>query len=204
MSTIEQTFWSGMKKLEDLAVSQYTKFIPEVNCSSKQKFLQNKSIASGNSIDARLANEIGRLVQIASKDSRQDTLLLQGFSLELLGQSIYKAVLNTPSLSENSHKLAEEAHLASQEVFNQILSILRKENLVGDSLFKSFVSSTQDVFGQLDSMSSLIDETFSDHSQLKFDDVLADAVTELLKHGSQLGMDRRKLLRQLTSALMMG
>ena len=204
MTAIEQTFWSGMKQLEDLAVLQYTKFIPEVNCGLKRTFLQNKVIAPGNSRNGRLANEIARLVQIATKDSREDTLLLQGFSLELLGQSIYNAVLNTPSLSENSHKLAEEANLASQEVFNQVLSILRKENLVGDPLFKSFVSATQDVFGQLDSMGSLIDETFSDHSQLKFDDVLADAVTELLKHGYHLGMDRRKLLRQLTSALMMG
>jgi hypothetical protein len=204
MSTIEQTFWSGMKKLEDLAISQYQKFVPELNCSKKQKFLQNKSIASANKSDDRLTTEIGRLVQIATKKSREDTLLLQGLSLELLAQSIYKAVSNTPSLSEKAHKLAEEADLASQEVFSQVVSILRKENLVGDPLFKSFISATQDVFGQLDSMGSLIDETFSDHSQLKFDDVLADTVTELLKHGSQLGMDRRKLLRQLTSALMTG
>ncbi len=204
MTNIEQTFWSGMKQLEDLAVSQYKKFVPELNISGKQKFLQNNSSAPNDLNDDRFATEIGRLIQIATKHSRVDSLLLQGLSLELLGQSIYKAVLNTPSLSDNSHTLAKEAELASQEVFNQILSILRKENLVGDSLFKSFVSATQDVFGQLDSMGSLIDETFSDHSQLKFDDVLADAVTELLKYGSQLGMDRRKLLRQLTSALMMG
>ncbi|MCI0447071.1 hypothetical protein L0244_02650 [bacterium] len=204
MTNIEQTFWSGMNQLEDLAVSQYKKFVPELNISRKQKFLQNNSSVSKNLNDERLSTEIGRLVQIATKTSRVDSLLLQGFSLELLGQSIYKAVINTPSLSESSHTLAKEAEVASQEVFNEVLSILRKENLVGDSLFKSFISATQDVFGQLDSMGSLIDETFSDHSQLKFDDVLADTVTELLKHGTQLGMDRRKLLRQLTSALMMG
>jgi hypothetical protein len=204
MSNIEQTFWAGMKQLEELAISQYRKFVPELNTSKKQKFLQNNLLASNHSSDDRLANAVGKLVQIAAKNSRIDTLLLQGFSLELLAQSIYKAVVSTPSLSDNSRSLAGEADLASQEVFNQVLSILKKENLVGDSLFKNFVSATQDVFGQLDSMGSLIDETFSEHSQLKFDDVLAESVTELLKHGTELGMDRKKLLRQLTSALMMG
>jgi hypothetical protein len=40
MTNIEQTFWSGMNQLEDLAVSQYKKFVPELNISKKQKFLQ--------------------------------------------------------------------------------------------------------------------------------------------------------------------
>lgn len=204
MSNIEQTFWSGMKHLEQLAVSQYKKFVPELNISKKEKLLQNNSIASNVSNDDRLSAEIGRLIQIATKTSRIETLLLQGFSLELLGQSIYQAVFNTPSISEISRALADEADLASQEVFNQVLSILKKENLVGESLFKSFVTATQDVFGQLDSMGALIDETFSEHSQLKFDDVLADTVTELLKYGTEFGIDRKKLLRQLTSALMTG
>src|SRR5262245_34464214 len=132
MSNIEQTFWAGMKQLEDLAVSQYKKFAPELNTSKKQKFLQNDSTPS-HSTDDRLSSAIGRLVQIATKNSRTDTLLLQGFSLELLAQSIYKAVVSTPSLSNKSRSLAAQADLASQEVFNQVLYILKKENLVGDS-----------------------------------------------------------------------
>lgn len=196
-----------MRQLEDLAVRQYKKYIPELDPVKKQRFLRNiesKFPSQENSSSERLSSAIGQLVQTATKNSRLDTLLLQGLSLELLGQAIYKAIINTASLSEDSRQLAEEADGASQEILDQVLSILRKDGLVGDSLFKSFISATQDVFGQLDSMGSLIDQTFSGQSQLTFDEVLADAVTELLKHGTELGMDRKKLLRQLTSALMAG
>lgn len=201
MNEIERTFWSMMKQLEELAVTQYKKYVPELDASKKVKFLnqiQTQQISSSN----ELSTAVLHLVQAATKSSKQDALLLQGFSLELLGQAIYKAIQNTSSLNPLSHQFAEQGNAASHEILNQVLSILKKENLVGDLLFKAFVSATQDVFGELDAMASLIDETFASQSTVKFDDVLADAVTELLKHGTELGMDRKKLLRQLTSSLM--
>ena len=203
MNEYEQTFWSVMKQLEVLAVSQYKKFIPELSTARKEIFLQNMPSQKVSS-DDELFSAVERLVQVATKNSRLDTLLLQGFTLELMGQAIYKTIQNISSVNENSHLLAEQAYTASQDVLQQVLSILRKENLVGDSVFKAFVSATQDVFGALDSMGSLIDETFAGQSQFRFDDILADAVAELLKYGADLGMDRKKLLRQLTSSLMTG
>jgi hypothetical protein len=203
MIEIEQTFWSMMKQLEALAVSQYKKFIPELNTARKEIFLQGLP-SQQNSPSDQLSTAVEKLVQAATKNSRLDTLLLQGFTLEILGQAVYRAIQNTSAINESSHLLAQQANTASQDVLQQILSTLRKENVVGDSGFKAFVSATQDVFGALDSMGSLIDETFTSESQLKFDDVLADAVTELLKYGADLGMDRKKLLRHLTSSLMTG
>ncbi len=203
MEPIEQTFWSVMKQLEVLAVSQYKKFIPELSATRKEIFLQNVP-SQKSSADDQLSSAVERLVEVATKNSRLDTLLLQGFTLELMGQAIYRAIQNVSSVNENSHLLAEQAYTASQDVLQQVLSILRKENLVGDSGFKAFVSATQDVFGALDSMGTLIDETFAGQSQFRFDDILADAVAELLKYGADLGMDRKKLLRQLTSSLMTG
>ena len=203
MEPIEQTFWSVMKQLEVLAVSQYKKFIPELSATRKEIFLQNVP-SQKSSTDDQLSSAVERLVEVATKNSRLDTLLLQGFTLELMGQAIYRAIQNVSSVNENSHLLAEQAYTASQDVLQQVLSILRKENLVGDSGFKAFVSATQDVFGALDSMGTLIDETFAGQSQFRFDDILADAVAELLKYGADLGMDRKKLLRQLTSSLMTG
>jgi hypothetical protein len=203
MSDIEQTFWSVMKQLEELAVSQYQKYVPELNITQKKAFLNNidSQVYSSNE---QLSHAVSRLTKTATKNSRLDTLILQGFALELLGQGIYKAILNNDSLNQNSHHLAAQANRASQEILQQVLSIFKKENLTGDTLFKSFVSATHDVFGDLDSMAALIDETFASQSQLKFDDVLADAVTDVLKHGTDLGMDRKKLIRQLTSSLMTG
>jgi hypothetical protein len=201
MTDIEQTFWSVMKQLEDLAVSQYQKYVPELYVSRKKEFLNKIESHSSNE---QLSHAVSRLTKTATKSSRIDTLILQGFALELLGQAIYKAIFNTDSLNQSSHHLAEEANGASQEILKQVLSIFKKENLTGDTLFKSFISATHDVFGELDSMAALIDETFASQCPLKFDDVLADAVTEILEHGTDLGMDRKKLLRQLTSSLMTG
>jgi hypothetical protein len=179
MSDIEQTFWSVMKQLEELAVSQYQKYVPELNITQKKAFLNNidSQVYSSNE---QLSHAVSRLTKTATKNSRLDTLILQGFALELLGQGIYKAILNNDSLNQNSHHLAAQANRASQEILQQVLSIFKKENLTGDTLFKSFVSATHDVFGDLDSMAALIDETFASQSQLKFDDVLADAVSEVL------------------------
>jgi hypothetical protein len=192
-----------MKQLEELAVTQYKKFVPEMNITQKQKFL-DEILSQQDYSSKELSGAVQNLVKLATKDSKLDTLILQGFSLELLGQSIYRAILNTTTLDESSHQLAQQGNTASQQILNQVISILKRENAVGESLFKSFISATHDVFGQLDGMASLIDETFTSQSTVKFDDVLADAVTELLKYGIDLGMDRKKLLRQLTSSLMAG
>ncbi len=205
MDATELLLWTVMKQFESLAVERYRDTAPQLASAKKHELLAALRLVAADEsalASTNLAQPVKSLMEAAHGKSEADTLLVQGLLLEPLGRAIYRAAGGAKDLSAEGAALASLGAAASDEVCQAVPLLIEASLGTGEKLFASFAGSTRPILSQLDVMGELLDAHFGDRLQLRFADLLGEVAGELLPACAGLGMNRRKVVCHLTSALM--
>jgi hypothetical protein len=201
----EQLVWGVLARLEKLALSKYTREVPELAIPEKKEVVRTleEGVTDDGRVDASpLGAPIRELLEAASKPGETDTLIVQGLLLERLGQIIYKMLGSQQTVSAATLSLASKGWTACTAVIN--LATERVRTLIGEGepLYQAFSDVSESVLRKLDGLGTGVDELFGKRFGLTFTEVLGNFTAELLPACVELGMNRRKLICHLASAFM--
>src|SRR5438128_1379237 len=105
----ERLLWGVLARLESLALSKYQQDLPELAIPEKQQVVHTlqEGAPDADTLDASpLGEPVRELLDAAATPGETDTLIVQGFLLERLGQIIYKVLGGHQAVSASTRKLA--------------------------------------------------------------------------------------------------
>jgi hypothetical protein len=201
----EQLIWRILAKLETLALQKYEKAAPQLAIPAKKEIVQTlqRGAPDDRALDASpLARPVNDLLDAASVPDEADTLIVQGFLLERLGQIIYKALSTQAAVSASTRSVGVAGLNACASVIGLATERLRKVVGEGEVLFEVFSTASDGVLRRLDGLGEGVDQLFGQRFGLTFSEVLGDFTAELLPACVELGMNRRKLVCHLAGVFM--
>ncbi len=200
----ERLLWTVLRRLEDLALERYERFVPALATPAKRIVVERlrEEVPTDAALEGHeLDGPVRDLCLAASTDSASGTLCVQGLTLERLGQAMYARLATSPAAGPLSRHLADLGGEAAGATIELALSELERRSSTED-LLAAYCTATGPVLACFDAVGVAGDRALGDHFGLRFVDVLTDVATELIDNCIQLGMDRRKLVCHLTAAFM--
>jgi hypothetical protein len=202
----ECVLWAIMRTFEVQAIGQYQEHTPQLAVPKDGV----GALLVGLSGDDRLLDgsvlgaSMPALVASASEARREDeVLVIQGLVLERVRQVVYSTVAGLDTMSERSRSMAAVLQAASAAVVALAPPMFAATcRARGQQPFSMFAEASDDVLHKLDSVGEGVDEVFGSRFGLRFADILGDFVADLVPTCVDLGMERRKVMSHLASALM--
>jgi hypothetical protein len=202
----EQLIWRLMGRIESLALRKYESLVPQLATPEKKcvvERLQN-DVEQATLPESPLDGSVEQLLAAADRPGREDTLLVQGFVLERLGQVIYRVLSSHPAVSATSKEIASLGANACTAVIDRANDLIRHGMGAGEAVYDRFCSSTDAVLRRLDGLGTGVDEMFGQRFGLTFSELIGEFTAELLPACVNLGMNRRKLVCHLAGVFMGG
>jgi len=201
----EALLWAILFRFESLAVEQYAGLVPALLTPEKQTLVallrtrpHGDEELAGTQLEAPLA-ELMR--SVTSRDEAR-VLIGQGLFLELIGEAIYRSFSQNAAASEPTRKLCALGAAASGRARTLVPALLRTRIGEGAVLLQAIMTEAAPLLRSLDDLGDGIDAMFLDRFGLSFADLMGDVAAELIAVCLDLGIDRRKFVAFLTSALM--
>lgn len=204
-SARDELFWNLMGHFERYALSQYRTWLGELPLSTKEACLRDLEtlVPRGLPLPAGGLERSMTAVLEASRalEGRATILVAQGLVLEQVRRSIYVSVAKSPLAGFRTRELGRAASVASAEVARRCAALFARE-VESEARFSCFVAASHESLKRLDGLGEEIDAAFGDGYGLRFSHIVGDFVAELLLSCTSLGMERRKVLGHLSSALL--
>ena len=200
----ERLLWTVLRKLEDLALDRYERFVPALATPAKRTLVGRlrDEVPTDEALEGQeLEGPVRDLCSAASTDSALAILCVQGLTLERLGQALYTRLATSPGAGPLSRHLADLGGEAAGASIALAIAELQRHAST-DDLLAAYCAATRPVLACFDALGDSGDRVLGPHFGLRFIDVLADVATELIDDCVHLGMDRRKLVCHLTAAFM--
>jgi hypothetical protein len=201
----EALLWTVLARFELLAVAQYTASAPALLTPEKEAVaallrarVNDDEFLTGSS----LAAPIAALVEGVRSTREEHVLIAQGLFLESIGAAIYRSFGENAATSEPTRTLCERGFAASARARAIVPGLLRSRLGEGDVLLQAIMTAAGPLLRSLDDLGEGIDASFLDRYGVSFADLMGDAAAELIATCIELGVDRRKFVAFLTSALM--
>jgi hypothetical protein len=204
MDSHEKVLWNLVRKFETLTADRYQQISPELLSPRKLELVHALRAAAPDDTAlgaTDLAGPVEEVLAASREHAEGGVLLVQGMLIEQLGRAIYKAAAAAP-LTPNSRALAELGVEVSADACDRLPELIRERLGSGEPLFEAFSHSTRPVLAVLDVIGEKLDAHFADRFGLRFADLLGEVASEVLPACLALGMNRRKVVCHLTSALM--
>lgn len=192
-------------KLEALALRKYESVLPALAIPEKKAVVSQllETAPDDAALNASLlAEPVRELLAAAESSAPNDTLIVQGFVLERLGQIIYKVLQNHTTVSLDTRALASTGWHACTSVIELATLQIGRQVGDGDRLFQAFCSAADGVLRRLDGLGEGVDRIFGQRFGLTFSEVLGEFTAELLPACVALGVNRRKLVCHLAGVFM--
>lgn len=201
----ELLIWRILGKLESLALRKYEHAVPELATPAKRELVT--TLLSQAPDDAALkATVLGPplddLLTAADGTEKEQTLIVQGFVLERLGQVIYKILSAHQAASRATRDLAVAGSDACSAVIGHATQLIRSQVGSGERLYEVFFSVSDKVLRKLDALGDGVDRLFGKRFGLTFSELLGEFTSELLPACIDLGMSRRKIVCRLAGVFM--
>jgi len=193
--------------LESLAWQKYQTVAPQLAVPQKKAVVEQllARAPDDRALDATpLGRSIDELLEAADRPDRTDTLLVQGFVLERLGQVIYKVLGANGGASSPTRNLAVLGGVACTAVIDRATDLVQHAVGGGEALFDRFCVATDAVLRRLDGVGNGVDQMFGQRFGLTFSELIGEFIAELLPACVEMGMNRRKLICHLASVFMGG
>lgn len=205
MTGVERLLWTLVGRFERLALQQYTAALASLATGPKRAFLEQLEGRAGR--DAELdggplgAAAEGILATVRGGSARR-VLIAQAWVLELLGRTVYGLLAARESTGEETRSLARDGQRASESVLQALPPLLAAHVGEGDALFDALVSESTELLSRLDEFGERVDAAFGEPLGLAFVDVVGELSAALVSSCQARGLERRRVLGHLTSALM--
>jgi hypothetical protein len=201
----ELLLWRILGKLEVLALRKYESVLPLLATPEKKAMVVQLLLVAPD--DAALeASPLGQpvreLLAAAENTAPGDTLIVQGFVLERLGQIIYKVLSSHATVSHATRALGSTGWQACSSVIELATQQLGRQIGDGDRLFQAFCRAADGVLRRLDGLGDGVDRLFGERFGLTFSEILGEFTAELLPACVALGINRRKLVCHLAGVFM--
>jgi len=134
--------------------------------------------------------------------SEAHVLIAQGLFLEIIGEAIYRSFGQNAASSEPTRRLCASGSAACARARALVPDLLRARIGDGDVLLQAIMNEAAPLLRSLDDLGEGIDATFLERFGVSFADLMGDVAAELIAVCIDLGVDRRKFVAFLTSALM--
>ncbi len=201
----EILLWTVLHNFEALALSQYEKFCSALATPEKKELVSllfsrvpdNKAMENTS-----LDQPVKALLDAATSSSEKDTLLIQGLLLEVLGKTIYDTFKDSESFTAATHHLCSVGLKAQDSIGTKITTAIKERIGTAEQIYSAFIDISKPVILRLDALGESLDQHFSEQFDISFSDLMGSFVAELVLTCTNLGMERRKIVGYLTSALM--
>jgi hypothetical protein len=202
----ERLIWRMLGRLESLALRKYELILPLLATPGKKAMVDVLAAVpdGGDAESTPLDQPVGELLDAASSNDRTDTLFVQGFVLERLGQVIYKKLATHPAVSHSTRVAAEMGSAACTAIIGSATDLIRQAVGEGEVVFDRFCIAADLVLRRLDGVGSGVDTLFGRRFGLTFTELIGEFTAELLPACTDLGMNRRKLVCHLAGVFMGG
>ncbi len=202
----ERLIWRMLGRLESLALRKYESLLPLLATADKKQVVGVlAAVPDGDAAGSTPLDEpVGQLLNAASSNDRTDTLFVQGFVLERLGQVIYKKLAEHPAVSQSTRMAAELGSTACAAIIGRTNELIRQAVGEGEVVFERFCIAADSVLRRLDGLGSGVDTLFGGRFGLTFTELIGEFTAELLPACTDLGMNRRKLVCHLAGVFMGG
>ena len=202
----ELLLWTIMRMFEVQASAQYEAHTPELARPKAGVGAALLGIAGDDELLARsiLGPPMQALLESAG-EVRDDAavLVVQGLVLERVRQIVYATVARLDDISEPSKLIARELAQVSSEILGRTPPLFASAVLrSGQKPFALFAEASDDVLHKLDAVGEGVDEIFGARFGLRFPEVIADFVADLVPVCVKQGMERRNVMAHLAGALM--
>lgn len=201
----ERLFWTLMRRFETRGLEHYRAQLPALATAEKEDYVAEVArLGADHELPAEsgLAEPIERLLRTAENSDPASTLIIQGLTLEHLGQAIYRLASGSPAVSAESKRLVLRGYAASESVTARVPAEIAARIGTGETLYAAFARLSHDVLGALDSVGEPVDRVFGERFRLRFADVISEFAADLIGVSVALGMQRRKVVAQLAGACM--
>lgn len=202
----ELLIWRLMGRLEALALRKYESLVPQLATPEKKRVVEKLQgdVETAELPETPLDGSVEELLAAADRPDRDDTLIVQGFVLERLGQVIYRVLSSHPAVSAATKDLAARGNAACSAVIDRANDLIRHGIGAGEAVYDRFCTSTDAVLRRLDGLGTGVDEMFGQRFGLTFSELIGEFTAELLPACVNLGMNRRKLVCHLAGVFMGG
>ena len=205
MDPIEKLFWTLMRTFETMSLAHYEKHHPSLLTPGHAAIAERLTELVPD--DSHLAgtpleDSFAALAQTAVCDDPERGLIVQALLLHNIRRTIYGIVVEKSEVSYESRELAADALSASADVCATISPRIRQEIGTGETFLAAFSRHSPEVLLALDGLSTGVDAVFGERFAIHFIDILGDFISDLVPICTGLGADRRKLMCELTEALM--
>ena len=204
-NTDELLIWRILGKLETLALRKYEHSVPELATAAKREVVSTllQRAPDDAALNATpLSKPLHDLLTAADGAGQTQTLIVQGFVLERLGQVIYKILSAHQAASRTTRDLAFAGSAACSTVIGQATQLIRDQVGGGERLYEMFFGAADGVLRKLDALGDGVDRLFGKQFGLTFSELLGEFTSELLPACIDLGMSRRKLVCRLAGVFM--
>lgn len=201
----EALLWTILARFESLAVEQYAVSAPALLTTEKRDavaLLRTRATDDEFLAGSGLEAPITALLQNATSSRAEHVLIAQGLFLEAIGEAIYRSFAENAATSEPTRALCERGFAASARARAIVPGLLRTQIGDGDVLLQAIMTEAGPLLRCVDDLGEGIDASFLDPYGLSFADLMGDVAAELIAMCLVLGIDRRKFVAFLTSALM--
>jgi hypothetical protein len=201
----ELLLWRILGKIEALALRKYESVLPQLAIPEKKAVVSQLLEAAPDDAvldGSPLADPVRELLAAADRTGPADTLIVQGFVLERLGQIIYKVLSNHAAVSQPTRALAAHGWKASSSVIDLATQQISRQIGEGELLFQALCEAADGVLRRLDGLGEGVDRIFGARFGLTFSEVLGEFTAELLPACVALGVNRRKLVCHLAGVFM--
>jgi hypothetical protein len=201
----EALLWTILARFESLAVEQYTASAPALLTPEKLNavaLLRTRVPDDEYLICSGLEAPLVALMRSATSTRAEHVLIAQGLFLEAIGGAIYSNFRANAATSEPTRELCERGFAASARARAIVPGLLRARFGDGDSLLQAIMTEAGPLLRSIDDLGEGIDASFLEHYGVSFADLMGDVAAELIAMCIDLGIDRRKFVSFLTSALM--
>jgi len=200
----ELLIWRLLGRLEALALRKYESLVPQLATPEKKTVVEQlrSDVEQATLPETALDGSVAELLAAADRPDREDTLLVQGFVLERLGQVIYRVLAAHPAVSTRTKEVASLGASACGAVIDRANDLILHGVGAGEAVYDRFCSSTDSVLRRLDGLGAGVDEMFGQRFGLTFSELIGEFTAELLPACVSLGMNRRKLICHLAGVFM--
>jgi hypothetical protein len=201
----ERLIWRILGRLEALALHKYESIIPPLATPAKKAVVALLAAVPDQRDEATpLDQPVNELLDAAGSTDRHDTLFVQGFILERLGQVIYRKLAEHPTVSGPTRAVAEIGGAACTAIIGRATDLIHQAYGEGEAAFDRFCTAADAVLRRLDGLGTGVDEMFGRRFGLTFSELMGEFTAELLPACMELGMNRRKLVCHLAGVFMGG
>jgi len=202
----EALLWTVMRMFEVQASAHYQAHAPQLAALKNGVGPAMLSIAG----DDRLLDQsiLGPPMKalLGSAGEAQDeaaVLVVQGLVLERVRQLVYATLVRLDDFSARSRSIARSLEQVSSEVIGRTPALFAAICARAEQKpFSLFAEASDDVLHKLDAVGEGVDEIFGERFGLKFPDIIADFVAEVVPVCVKFGMERRNVMAHLAGALM--